>query len=69
MTGNLSVSVDQLIAILYFCIMKPQKSNKEQVIEAAKKIIAAKRDVIAYSNKEISKKELNDRGIKLAMPL
>ena len=57
---TLVVMMDQLIAILYFYIMKPRKSNKEQIIEAAKKIIAAKRDVTAYSNKEISKKELND---------
>ena len=49
--------------------MTNQKINKEQIIAAVKKIIAAKKDVIAYSNKEISKKQLNDRGIRLAMPL
>jgi thiazole synthase ThiGH ThiG subunit len=49
--------------------MTNKNANKNQIIEAARKIVAAKKDVIAYSNKEISKKQLNDRGTKLAMPL
>ncbi|UII26539.1 hypothetical protein LVD15_25125 [Fulvivirga maritima] len=49
--------------------MKIQKSQKENIKEAAKKMTAAKKNIIAFSNKEISKKELNDRGIKLTMPL
>ena len=45
------------------------KINKVHIIEAAKKMMAAKKDAIAYSKKEISKEELNDRGVKLTMPL
>lgn len=43
--------------------------NKKQIVEAAKKMLADKKSIIAYSKGEISKKELNDRGVKLAMPL
>ncbi len=49
--------------------MSKQGINKNQVIAAAKKMVETKKAVIAYSNGEISKKELSDRGIKLAMPL
>ena len=49
--------------------MKNRKVHKEKVVEAAKNLVAAKKDVIAYSNKEISKTELNDKGTKLALPL
>lgn len=43
--------------------------NKKAVIEAAKKMLESKKNILAYSNREISKKELNERGVKLAMPL
>lgn len=46
-----------------------KESRKVQVIKAAKEMIAAKRDMIAYSKKEISKKELDARKVKLALPL
>lgn len=46
-----------------------ENKNHKKVIESAKKIIADKTDVIAYSNGKISKKQLNDRGVKLTMPL
>ncbi len=52
-----------------FASMSKQGINKNQVIAAAKKMVETKKAVIAYSNGEISKKELSDRGIKLAMPL
>lgn len=46
------------------------KNNKnEETIKAAKKMLDAKKDILAYSNGEISKTELNGRGVKLAMPL
>ncbi|MEM9858515.1 MAG: hypothetical protein AAF843_14225 [Bacteroidota bacterium] len=49
--------------------MAVNKINKEKIINAAKKIVAEKKNTIAYSKKEISKKELNDRGVRLTLPL
>ena len=49
--------------------MSKQRLNRDQIVAAAKKMVETKKAVIAYSNGEISKKELSDRGIKLAMPL
>ena len=49
--------------------MKQDKSHKETIIAAAKKMVEDKKALIAYSNGEISKEELRERGIELAMPL
>jgi len=49
--------------------MENKKINKERIILAARKLIEAKKNIIAYSNNEISKKELNDRGVRLTKPL
>lgn len=49
--------------------MSLNKGNKEKIIQAAKKLVEDKKSILAYSKGEISKKELNERGIKLAMPL
>lgn len=49
--------------------MENKKINKERIILAAKELIEAKKNIIAYSNNEISKKELNDRGVRLTKPL
>lgn len=49
--------------------MDNKKINKERIILAARKLIEAKKNIIAYSNNEISKKELNDRGVILTKPL
>ena len=49
--------------------MNTSDKNKERIIAAAKKMVENKKALIAYSKGEISKKELNERGIKLAMPL
>ncbi|ELR70505.1 hypothetical protein C900_03664 [Fulvivirga imtechensis AK7] len=46
------------VAIVYQ--MARKHLNKQQIIEAAKKLISAKRDVIAYSNNQTSREELND---------
>ena len=52
-----------------FASMSKQRLNRDKIVAAAKKMVETKKAVIAYSNGEISKKELSDRGIKLAMPL
>lgn len=49
--------------------MNTSKENRDRIIAAAKKMVENKKAVIAYSKGEISKKELNERGVKLAMPL
>ncbi len=46
-----------------------EKQNREKVISAAKKIVADKKAILDYSRGKISKKELSDRGVKLAMPI
>jgi hypothetical protein len=43
--------------------------NNEQIISSAKKILEDKKLVSAYLRGEISKERLDERGIKLAMPL
>ena len=49
--------------------MKNKKLDKDRIVLAARKLIEAKKNMIAYSNNEISKKDLNDRGVKLTKPL
>jgi thiazole synthase ThiGH ThiG subunit len=49
--------------------MSKVKVDKEKVIAAAKKMVEDKKAVIAYSNGQLTKKELSEKGIKLAMPL
>ena len=49
--------------------MKHYKSEKEGIIAAAKKMVEDKKAVVAYSNGEISKRELHKRGVILALPL
>ena len=49
--------------------MNVDKDHKARIISAAKKLIADKKSIIVYSKGEISKKELDDRGVRLAMPL
>ncbi len=48
--------------------MKSVSKNKSMVL-SAKKLIEDKKDVRAYLRGEKSMKDLNDKGIKLAMPL
>lgn len=45
------------------------KNDKEKIIQAAKKIVQDKKAIIAFSEGKITKKELDEKGIKLAMPL
>jgi thiazole synthase ThiGH ThiG subunit len=49
--------------------MSLTKDDKEKIIQAAKKLVQDKKDILAYSNGEITKKQLDERGVKLAMPL
>lgn len=49
--------------------MSLNEENKEKIIQAAKKIMQDKKDIIAYTQGKITKKELDERGVKLAMPL
>ena len=49
--------------------MSLSNNDKERIIQAAKKLVQDKRAMLAYSKGEITKQELNERGIKLAMPL
>ncbi len=42
---------------------------KEVIISEAKKMVEAKKLIMNYSNGKISKKELNDKGVHLSMPL
>ncbi len=49
--------------------MNPDINHRDKILAAAKKLVADKKAIIAYSKGEITKKELNDRGVKLAMPL
>ena len=49
--------------------MATKKVNKKNVVAAAKKMVESKKNIIAYSKGKISKKELNEKGVKLAMPL
>ena len=46
-----------------------KKDDKEKIIQAAKKVMRDKKAIIAYTRGEITKKELDERGVKLAMPL
>lgn len=43
--------------------------NKEQIISSAKKFLEDKKLVSSYIKGEITKKELDERGIKFTMPL
>ncbi|MEQ8879086.1 MAG: hypothetical protein RLQ12_05615 [Cyclobacteriaceae bacterium] len=49
--------------------MSLKKDDKEKIIQAAKKVIQDKKVIIAYTQGKITKKELDERGVKLAMPL
>tara|TARA_R110001606_G_scaffold399265_1_gene583062 strand:- start:137432 stop:137596 length:165 start_codon:yes stop_codon:yes gene_type:complete len=54
---------------LTLSILKKPKAHKDKIIAAAKKLVEDKKSILAYSKGEISKEELNERGVKLAMPL
>jgi len=45
------------------------RKYKAKVIAAAKKMLADKKAVVAYSKGEISKKQLSDSGVKLDLPI
>lgn len=45
------------------------KVNNTQILSAAKKYLEDKKIVAAYLRGEVTKKALDERGIKLAMPL
>lgn len=45
------------------------KVNSNQILDSAKKYLEDKKIVSAYLRGEATKKDLDDRGIKLAMPL
>jgi|GEM_PF-3345420 len=49
--------------------MSLNQNDKDKIIQAAKKIVQDKKAIIAYSQGKITKKELDERGVKLAMPL
>jgi len=49
--------------------MDRNKSNERAIIAAAKKLVQNKKAILAYSNGEVSKQELNAKGIKLSLPL
>lgn len=49
--------------------MSLSKTDKEKIIKAAKKLVQNKKDIIAYSQGKLTKKDLDEKGIKLAMPL
>lgn len=49
--------------------MATRTEHKNHVVAAVKKLMADKKAAIAYSKGEISKQELDDRGVKLGMPL
>lgn len=49
--------------------MSKNKIDKEAIIKAANKLVADKKAMLAYSDDKISKKELSERGVRLAMPL
>lgn len=49
--------------------MSDKKTNRKAIISAAKKMIADKKAVLAYSDGNVSKKKLNEQGVKLVMPL
>lgn len=46
-----------------------KQEKKIKIIESAKKILEDKKYIRAYMKGEISKEVLNERGIKLAMPI
>ncbi len=46
-----------------------KKLNRTKILLSAKKMLDDKQTVRAYLRGEKSKKDLNDKGIKLAMPL
>jgi len=48
--------------------MKKPEKNK-QILFSAKKFLEDKKAIRAYSKGEITLEELNERGIKLAMPV
>lgn len=45
------------------------KINKDQIKLSAKKMVDDKKIVLAYLNGKITREVLNEKGIKLAMPL
>ena len=49
--------------------MTSNKNHKEKIVAAAKKVIEHKKSMLAYSKGQISKKELDESGVKLSMPL
>lgn len=46
-----------------------KQKNTKQILSSAKKFLEDKKVVSAYLRGEATKKDLDDRGIKLAMPL
>lgn len=49
--------------------MGATRINKKAIVAAAKKMVADKKAILQYSKGQISKEELSERGVKLAMPL
>ncbi|MCB0737342.1 MAG: hypothetical protein KDC92_07505 [Bacteroidetes bacterium] len=49
--------------------MSNKNEKKDKIIAAAKKMVENKKAMIAYSNGKITKDELREQGIKLAMPI
>lgn len=49
--------------------MKMKTKTKNKTAETAKKFIAEQKAIRAYLRGEITRKTLNERGIKLKMPL
>jgi len=45
------------------------RANKNKIISSAKKLLEDKKLVTAYLRGEVTKKTLDDRGVKLEMPL
>ncbi|WP_162927093.1 hypothetical protein [Flavobacterium psychrotrophum] len=45
------------------------KKNDSQILTSAKKFLEDKKMVSAYLRGEVTKEALDDKGIKLAMPL
>ncbi|NVO09929.1 MAG: hypothetical protein HXX16_08220 [Bacteroidales bacterium] len=43
--------------------------NKKQIIESSKKVLEGKKLICDYVNGKISLKTLNEKGIKLTMPI
>lgn len=66
---NIILHISLLNIRLIRLIMSLKKDDKEKIIQAAKKVMQDKKVIIAYTQGKITKKELNERGVKLAMPL